>query len=569
MKNRKINNDEHGLHPLSTERRTFIKRLLKTGVSLSLAVAASSSVHAGNVFKTTQDYTFDYIIVGAGSAGCVMAYRLTAAGFRVLLLEAGSDNTSSESVSDSRRWLENIGTERDWGWSTSEQSVLNNRSLTVPGGRTLGGGGSINAMIWLRPDKRDLNQLCRQVGHAWTTEELYEHYNAVENFGELSPNRSNSGMVTVNRFAQTNDLTPASISAAHELGIEAKEHNGSKYIDGAGVAEVNITPDGLRSGPAQTYLAEAIENPLLEIVTNTLVTKLDLDGGICRGVEGIVNGQSFNFRAGKEVIVSAGAVGSPKLLMLSGIGSYEELSNIGLACKNNLPAVGKHLQDHVLINGVTFAAGPHYDDKPTLGNIATNTFYSSKNHRAAPDIQIMCMQTPFPPGAIGSENGVSLLPWLAKPKSSGFVALKNSDPTSSTIINPGYLKRGDDFVTLRKALLLTLELARTQSFSGFLDTENSILDNLKGREKLDEFITNNAAPGIHLVGSCRLGTEARSSVVDPSFRIWGVEGLRVVDASVLPEVPGVNIQALIMTVAEKAAATILGDMHFTGPKNNV
>jgi len=547
------------LRGFSGSRREFLSTMLRSGFSLGVAVYVGDVAFAGEAGSKPFDVAYDYIIVGAGSAGCVLASRISESGYKTLLVEAGTDDIRQPKISNWADWLGNIGTETDWSVPIASQPLLGNRDFVAAAGKVLGGSGSINAMFWLRPDVRDLNRMSRALGRHGSAENFYRAFRHVERFVSAdSLNRSIQGKITVGRYAMGNPLSQASIYAAGEIGIQAKDHNASEFIDGCGFADVNIEPDGTRSGPAQTYLADAMGRANFDVVTNALVTELLITGDYCRGVECIVNNERHMFYAGREVLVCAGTFGSPKLLMHSGIGSEKQLRRVGIGVKRHLPAVGDNLQDHVFLNGLSYTGGASYTGSTTLGRIATHTFFSTAASSEPPNVQIMCMQEPFPPGTAPNGHGLSLLPWIAKVESRGSVALVSADPRSPLLANPNYLTSKNDRRVLSAALEMAIAMGESSALRGYIDSplfSTSALASERGRW---DFIQRNALPGIHYVGTCAAGSEPQNSVVDENFRVWGVENLRIVDGSVLPEVPGVNPQAAILTVAEIASEIAVG-----------
>ncbi len=538
-------------------RRDFMANLIRLGISISAASAMATRAEASFLGRMALQDDYDYIVVGSGSAGCVMANRISANGATVLLIEVGGDQLKLPKIAQSEYWLENLGSESDWNLPLVPQSGFNNRPVNAAAGKTVGGSGSINAMFWLRGDIRDYQQWRQRVGYNWHPARMYRAFKRVEKFlPGGGPHRGHDGAISVGRYSLDNPMTAASISGAVELGLSAVDHNSSVLIDGAGAADVNIFPDGRRCGPAQAYLIPALERPNISLLSDALVTRVTLRGTNCSGVDVVVNGETRHFTATREVLLCAGAIGTPRLLMQSGIGPVDELTAAGVTVRHHLPAVGKNLQDHTFLLGIHFHGGPELPASPTLGRIASHTFMRTNPVDRAPNIQVMCMQTPFPPSALPTSNGFSILPWVAKPQSRGSIRLTGADPSAPLLIDPGYLREAQDREALLTALDFAISLGMTDAMhpfaSGIIGSAGSLTTRA---EKLD-FIAENSANGLHFVGSCSAGSDPSHSVVDQFFRVWGIEGLRAVDASVIPEVPGVNPQASILTLAELAAASM-------------
>lgn len=538
-------------------RRTFITRLLQLGVSVSAAGAMASRAHAAVSSRMPLVGNYDYIIVGSGSAGCILANRISACGASVLLVEAGIDQLDQPKIAIGDNWVDNLGSDTDWAYAMANQTELNNRSLSGNAGKTVGGSGSINAMFWLRGDLRDYLRWYQLVGQNWAPSRILAALNRIENYlPGNDPHRSQQGLINVGRYASANPITDASIAAAVELGLPAVDHNASALIDGAGVADLNMLPDGRRSGPAQAYLLPALLRSNISLLENARVSGLMMNGNRCRGISAVVDNQVRNFTATREVILCAGAIGSPRLMMTSGIGPAAMLNAAGVQVRHDLPRVGENLHDHMILTGINFTAGPEFNPMPTLGRVASHAFFRTNPIHQAPDIQMTVMQTPFPPNVLPAGTGFTILPWVAKPLSRGRVTLTGSDPFAPLFIDPGYLSDQQDRQTLLTGLDYAIAMGTSQSMAPFAGSLTAPASGLQTTADKLAFIRQYASNGLHLSGTCAAGKNPNNSVVDDQFRVWGLNGLRVVDASVLPEVPGVNPQAAILALAELAAETL-------------
>jgi choline dehydrogenase len=546
-----------GVIALSAPRRQFLSGMLRSGFSLAAASALGEIAFAGEKRVKSVPGAFDYIIVGAGSAGCVLADRLSAAGFSVLVIEAGTGDIQQPKIAQSSLHIQNVGSETDWQIPVPSQPTLNSRSLVIPAGRALGGGGSINAMGWLLPDVRDLAVLARLLGPRWSTENLYAAIRRAERFvTDNSAGRSQDGKMTVGRYSPANPLSDAVIHAAGEVSIPYVDSNTGRRINGIGYTDMNIEPDGRRSGPAQTYFADAIARSNLHLITDALVTRLLIHGHVCVGVECVVNGNVERFYASRDVVLSAGALGSAKLLMLSGIGRERDLRRLGIDVVHHLPAVGANLQDHMVLT-TTYRGGPAYVDEETLGSPATNGFVSTDHPGAPPDIQLTAMQKPFPPGTIADGHGFTFISWVAKPRSRGSVRLQSRDPRVPVLADPAYLTESRDVEVLLRALELSLAMAAASPLRPFVDRPIFNPEDVSSRQARVQYIRANAQSGAHPVSSCSAGKDPARSVVNSDLKVWGIRNLRVADGSVLPEVPGVNPHVTIIAVAELFSQLLL------------
>ncbi len=542
----------------SESRRRFIAGALRSGMTLAAATSLSRTALAGGESSTPVDAVHDYIVVGAGAAGCVVADRLSAAGFSVLLLEAGTGDITQPKIADANLFLENLDSDTDWAIPMPNQPGLGGRALEANAGRVLGGGSSINSMFWLRPDERDLAGFHRSMGPKWSVENFYAATRRVERFVTgNSPGRSLDGEITVGRYSPANPLSGASLQGAAEISIPTVDQNSSRRINGAGFADVNIQPDGIRSGAAETYIAEAITRKNFDLITDSLVTNLVVrkETCACTGVDCVVEGDTQRFLASREVILSAGSLGSPKILLLSGIGRESDLKALGIDVAHNLPSVGYQLQDHLFLDGVAYRGGPAFVQQQTLGKVATQVFCSTDVPSAPPNIQLSVMQSPFPPSDVPDGHGFNILPWIVKPKSRGRITLQSTDPRVKVLADPAYFSEPADLDLMIKSLDIALALGATASLQPFVDTP--IFAPLTSRDAKVAFIQAHAFSGLHFVSTCAAGVDPATSVVTPRLKVWGVENLRVVDASVFPEVPGVNPHFLILSMAEIASQIIL------------
>ncbi len=493
---------------------------------------------------------YDYIIIGAGSAGCLLASRLSATGASVLLIEAGSSRIDQPKITDVALWTQNFSSDTDWARQSTAQLHLANRRLGAAAGKIWGGSGSINAMIWLRGDPRDYLRWSQIVGHEWNPEALRRSYLKVAR----PLGQAQSGQISLGRFADGHPLTAAYLASSNATGLRTIELNAGHFLDGAGVTEVNATADGRRVGPAQAMLAPALVRPNLKVLSDTLITKLIIHGSTCQGVETIVDNAPFVITANKETIVSAGACQSPKILMLSGLGPANQLQPLGIRVRHDMAMVGRNLQDHLLLS-VVFKSKIMLPPQISNG-VSTMSYYSNSHARYAPDVQIAGMQFPFGAPNLPVGTGYTVIPFLGKPRSRGQVRLVSADPQQSLSIDPAYLQLGIDQDNMLLGLERAIDIGSNRAMNGIYGGRYSEIALGSRAGKLD-FIAKQSGAGLHFVGTCSAGCDPATSVVDPNFKPWGVERLRVVDASVIPEIPTVNVHASVLTVAQLAADRLI------------
>jgi choline dehydrogenase-like flavoprotein len=527
---------------------------------------------------------YDYVIVGAGSAGCVLACRLTEdPDTRVLLLEAGPPDSADEiRIPAAINLL--FQTQYDWDFHTEPQERAGGRSVYWPRGRTLGGSSSINAMIYMRGNRLDYDTWRDDYGCAgWGYPDIMPYFlRAESNSRGASPYHGAAGPLSVQDLTHKSTLTKAFVAATRECGLPANEDFNGAAQDGTGFYQVTQR-DGRRWSAADGYLRPALSRPNLAVQTDALATGIVVEGGRATGVRYLRRGVEELAHAEAEVILSAGAIGSPHLLLLSGVGPAEQLIEHGIRVVADSPGVGANLSDHPVVTAMWHTprdtalweqAGPvqlgrwrYLRSGPLTSNIAeAGGFTRSLPSLPAPDLQWHVLPVPFEREGLAdpSTRAVSIMVSLVSVASRGVVRLRSTDPRHKPAIDPGYLYASEDMEPLVSGLRMAREFAAAGPLAGRCTMEMAPGPGVRSEEELREYVRQNLSTLYHPVGTCAMGGDSRlaasrlTSVVDPELRVRGVAGLRVVDASVMPEVPRGNTNAPVIAIAERAADLICG-----------
>ncbi len=500
---------------------------------------------------------YDFIVVGAGAAGCVMAHRLSQDGrSRVLLIEGGGTDIGQAKVSDPRRWTENFGTDTDWCCSSVPQRHLNDRVIVTPVGRVIGGGSSINATVWLNGDKADYDAWEKAAGPNWTFQHVVRNFKKTERYeGGESAMRGGSGMIATRTSERSHPVTRAFIESAVACGkIDERDVNDIAGIsDATGQKDINTDSEIRRISAAHGYLAPALNRENLTLLTDAPVVRLDIMGGECRGVFVSVEGQTRRIAAAKEVILCAGGLMSPKLLMLSGVGPADHLRGLGIPVLVDQPRIGENLHDHLLVRLAFSANGPTPPQTDT--GHAGIAWHKSDRVLPGPDIQIFGRMHPQGVPGLNPVEGYGIMVGLMKPKSRGTVRLASADPAVAPVVDPNYFSDPADIDAYVAGMELGIAIGNGRGFDAMRKAQVSIPGG--GREKIVEHIRANAGTYFHYVGTCAMGTDANAPV-DEMLRVRGVARLRVVDASAMPEVPCCNTHAPVLSLAERGAELLLG-----------
>lgn len=492
---------------------------------------------------------FDYVIVGGGTAGAVLAARLSEdPDARVALLEAGprsgpaimSDGNPEAGVG---LW----GSSVDWNYTTTPQSGTENTVHTWPRGRVLGGSSSINGLTHLRGHASSYDAWEKQGAVGWNYEEMLPFLMRSERAEGRDPRfRGQTGPMIIEEPPAATPLAQDLHDAAVDAGFPRCADGSAPEAEGVFWCERNVAA-GRRQSAADAYLLPVLSRPNLTVVTDAQVQRLLIVNGRCGGAEYVRNGEARTVRAEREVVLSAGAIGSPQILMLSGIGPADHLRQLGIPVRADLPGVGANLHDHPL-------AWISYGVKksPVLGPSRQAMLLARTDPGRDPDILMSFTPVALDPRWAGAQEGFSILFGLGTPTSRGSVRLRSADPASYPLIDPAYLTESDDVARMVAALRTARRIARADALSAWRGDEILPGQDVVTDDECGAFIRRTVGTYFHPVGTCRIGTDDEA-VVDTALRVHGIDGLRIADASVMPSIVSANTNAAVLGIAERAA----------------
>lgn len=514
------------------------------------------------IYPNQLEKSYDVIILGAGSGGCVVARRLIDhTDARVLLVEAGRADYDAQPLLDPTAWIPLAGGDYDWGFSYAPNPRLNNRRIPIPRGKVLGGSSAINAMMWYRGHPKDYD---RWGVPGWAWEDCLPAFKRCEAWEDgTSDLRGGDGPLRINRSIDPHPVALAMIEGMAELGYAKLEDPNGPSNDGVGLANYNINA-GKRWSSATGYLQPALAYPNLTIVTDTRAKRIIIERNKAVAAELIIESRPFLVEASSQIVLAAGAFETPRLLTLSGLADESTLRRLGINTQVHLPGVGQNLQDHPLLRAVNFRAkqpsGPTRDNGGgAIANVRSHAV------RTQPDVHMLPIQQasggPDLRQAYDTSGDVfALAPGVMDTKSVGSITVTGDNPDDPLIIDPNFLDHADDWQAMRFGVRLARDVARTKAFEHLYDGLAAPAS-LETDEEIDDFIRLACATFFHCCGTAKMGAaDDPMAVVDTGLKVRGIDGLMVADASIIPTIPTCNTHAPVTMIGERAAEFLIDDL---------
>ncbi len=546
-----------------------------------------SLVLEGKSFMSAAADVFDYVIIGGGTAGALLTKRLSEYGASVCLLEAGPRDINPL-IHIPAGYIKNIySNSLTWGFEAEASAGTAQRRFSLPQGRVLGGSSSVNGLNHNRGQSTDFDHWAQRGNPGWSYKEVLPYFRRSENrIGEADERyRGRKGEIPITDLDWHHPVSAAFVNGAQELGIPNNPDYNAERQDGAGYFQRYINK-GLRISSARAFLSRARQRPGVKIHTNAQATTILFEGKRAVGVRYMKGGHAGEERsvaARREVIISAGTINTAKLLQLSGIGDAGLLGDLGVPVIRHLPGVGLHLRDHYGVRMVSRVKGistinNRVQGPPLLLEIArwlirkpsllavspslAHVFWKSDEKLSNPDLQFVFTPASFREGVVGlldKQPGMTCGVWQERPESTGFVRARSTNPFETPIVQPNYLAEETDQQILLAGMRLGRRLMRTSALAPYFERETAPGDDAQTDDELLDFARKTGTTVYHLIGTARMGPASDpDTVVDAQLRVHGVDGLRVVDASIMPTMPSANTNAATLMIAEKGADMILG-----------